>query len=246
MLISLLLPLAFASPSGEDLPAMAKNYGWATVASVVHSAASSDESLSEIHANLRGLGLDRLQIPVEVDPSLSSLSGLEPFTGCGWNQGVACSVTWPLAASPGERFVVKCFQGKTDLDIALPLVIVPPGSEQHPSTAHLQNVLPCWDAGGDRVRLVPLPSSEPTRALTGIEEREARLLLDPFAEALSRCAGSPPRALHLKQTAQGPSIIVREGQAEHVQGTACARRALEGLRALPEGASITLSLPLPW
>ena len=248
MLPLLFMTLAIASPESEDLPAMAKKYGWATVASVVHSSAASDRSLSEIHANLRELGLHRLKLPLSVDTQLKDLRGVGPITACGWNQGVACRLDLPAGTPKKESFQARCRRGSTDLDLPLPLIFDPAPSSESAGVAHLQDVLPCWDAGGDNVRLVPVQTEAPasTEQLDGLSRDEARLLLKPFAEALNTCAGTPARELRIADTGDRPSVLVFEGEAEHVQGTACARRALSELRAVPEGASIHLSLPLPW
>ncbi|TVQ94944.1 MAG: hypothetical protein EA397_00380 [Deltaproteobacteria bacterium] len=246
MLTLLFLTLASASPESEDLPAMAKKYGWATVASVVHSSAASDRSLSEIHANLRELGLHRLELPLNVDPGLKALRDVGPITACGWNQGVACRLDLPAGSPKKNLFEARCRRGETDLELRLPLVFDPAPTPDSAGVAHLQDLLPCWDAGGDNVRLVPVPPQGPTLRVEGMSSAEARVLLQPFAEALEACAGEPPRELRITDAGERPSVLVFVGEAEHVQGTACAQRALSELRAVPDGALIYLSLPLPW
>lgn len=245
LLALLLLPAAAAEPPppSEDLPAMARRYGLTTVAAVAHSASNGDLTIQQVHTTLRELGLDRLQVPVTVDPALSPLQGVGPVTGCGWNQGVTCALALP-AGSP-TRFLALCHgdDGPID-DVTLRVVADPEPSRDTPGVGHIDDLLPCWSAGGTRIHLTATPQgSDRPIVREGWPATDARRALAPHRAALDDCASRDGLHLELSRTGgEPPQIVVREGPREDVQATTCARRALAAVE-LPAGA--TLSIPLP-
>jgi hypothetical protein len=230
----LLLAPALAQQGGEDLPTMARKYGLSTVAAVVRSASGGDVTPSQVHASLRSLGLDRVAMPAQVAPGARGLSGVGPISGCGWNDGVYCAVTLP-AGAPAE-VVARCVGKRTPLDLSIPVVVDPPPTAEAAGTAHLGDMLPCWEAGGARVP--PAPELAPAR-FEGWTEAAARAALAPVAEALAAC-GRPNHRLVIERPTEAPAeLTLREGGREDLQATACARRAVgAALDAAPVGATV--------
>ncbi len=243
LLALLLAAPAHADPAGEDLPTMARKYGLGTVAAVVRSASGGDVTTAQVHATLRALGLDRVTMPVVVDAAWPA-EAPGPVTGCGWNEGVFCAVALPpgAPAAPAARCVGK----RGPLDVAVPLVVDPAPTAASPGTAHLGDLLPCWEAGGVRVSLAPPPPPvvAPPR-FDGWTEAGVRAWVAPFAIVLADCGRSSYR-LTIARPGGGPAdVVLRDGGLEDVPATLCARRAAGGaLDAVPAGADV--DVPAAW
>lgn len=224
---------------------MARRYGLVTVAAVAHSASNGDLTIQQVHTTLRELGLDRLQIPVTVDPDLSALQGVGPVTGCGWNQGVACALSLP-AGSP-TPFLAHCHAEDHRIDdVTLRVVTDPEPSRDTPGVAHIDDLLPCWSSGGTRIHLaLPPKKADHPIVREGWTAADAHRALTPHRAAIDDCAGRDGLHLDLSRTRGGPpQIVVREGPREDVNATACARRALATVE-LPVGAILSIPLPAP-
>lgn len=235
LLVLLLSATAQADPAGEDLPTMARKYGLGTVAAVVRSAAGGDVTTAQVHATLRDLGLDRVTMPVVAEGGVA-VPG--PVTGCGWNEGVFCAVALPPGAPAAPR--ARCLGKRGPLDVAIPLVVDPPPTQATPGTAHLGDLLPCWEAGGVRVSIAPPPPPvvAPPR-FDGWSEAGLRAWLAPFAERLADCGRSSYRVTIQRPVGAPADVLLRDGGLEDVPATLCARRAVgAALDAVPAGADV--------
>ena len=251
----MLLALLLASPAsaGPDLPEMAEKYGWSTVASVVQAATTGDVSVSAAHAQLQELGLDRVRVPVRVDPALGDVGELRVLTGCGWNTGVTCALTLPAGSRVPLAWTPRCANAQGIVDssfIGEPLtaVVDPKPTDTTPGTAHIGDVHTCWLAGGDRVQLVPVgakPKPRPTLLATrGLPEADATQLLDTHGPALAACmAGHGVIELKFGDGELTLARVLRDGRVQEEE-TECVTKVVTGATvAAPGAATIKLVVP---
>lgn len=252
MLLALLLPVT-AAAGPPDLPELARKYGWSTVASVVQAATTGDVSVSDAHVTLKQAGLDRLDVPVVVDAALTPVGTLGPLTGCGWNQGVTCSLSLPPGTQRPLAWRPRCGDAKGIVDSAfigapLTVVVEPRPTAETAGTAHIGDLQTCWLAGGDRVRLVPVGAAPPPRptllSFAGVSERQARILLDAHGARLAECLqGHGVLTLVFADGVLTSVRVIRDGGVQQDE-TACAAASLEGVTvAAPGAATVELVAP---
>jgi len=220
-----LLALAVPAAAQEqpDLQAMQQSYGWRTVATVVDATTQGDISLSQAHDALAGMGLDRLRVPLKGAP------GLGPLTDCGWNQAVVCKLDLPAGSTPPP--VLACASGAGPVpDVSLRLVVSTEPTDSSPGQAGVEDLLPCWRQGGDRV-VAAEPPPPPTPDLAGLHVTgpgadAARAALSTHAQALNACG---PGTLTWSTDADGRHEILRldsDDQDRRRAGTACVQGVL--------------------
>lgn len=244
LLLMLLTTPALAEDVGEDLPTMAKKYGWETVAIVTRSAYQGDATRGDTHELLEQLGLDRVRFPV-ASPVKTIGTAL---TDCGWNDGISCRLDLAAGAPTQHQLRVACHRGEEPLPVDLSLVTAVDPRPDTPGEAWVSDVAACWAAGGDRLHVSPIevqpPSVQPSFAASGGS------LTPPLLRALEQRAGPVvacgPGIVHAS-VEDGRLVTAsarRDGQ-EAPDLARCVLTALDGLEAsLLDGPSeVVVAIP---
>jgi hypothetical protein len=218
-MLTLLATLTLAEEP-TDLPGVARAWGFGSVAVMVRSANQGDRSLSDVHARLASMGLDRVVVPVEVDKGLAWV-GVKSMSGCGWNQGVTCRLDLPPASGDERTLTAVCSNRKGKIDVPLSLVTDPAPGPATPGVAWIADLLPCWEAGGDRVRLVPAVAMPAFTVL--INEGYEAAALTAWLAARGPALGGCGVGLALVHGEAGLSVK-RDGKVD-AAATACVKAA---------------------
>ena len=227
---------ALAEEPTTDLVQMKDAYGFRTVATVVQASTQGDVSLSEAHVALDELGLGRLKVPVERGSASLAL------TACGWNDAVVCKLDLPAGQRAPEA--LACVGGRTVIaDVpALSIVVTVEPTDTTAGEAWVSDLLPCWRAGGDRVRIVRKPGATVPLEVTaeGPAAEAATEALAPLADALRVCG---PGTLVWETDDNGRPNVIRVDQAGgvHKPRTACVQDVL-GKEKLPGAVKLTAEL----
>jgi hypothetical protein len=246
-------PTSAPTDSTPTLVSMARQYGWGTVASVIQANTTGDVSVSDAHERLEGLGLDRLEVPIRVDPVLGELGPLGPLTGCGWNDGVTCGMALPAGTRLPLGWVPRCASRSGPVDthaVGSPLVAVvePRPTADEPGKVYIGDVHTCWLAGGDRILLAPVGAAPPPRPVLlgseGVEEAQGQAVLDIHSAALAACMhGRGVITLDFDDGALSGVRVLRDGLVQEAE-TACVRTVVDKVTVRAAGrARISLVVP---
>lgn len=223
-LLLITLPATAAEPT--DLAGMQRAYGWSTIATIVSATAHGDLSNADAHAQLAQLGLGTLVMPVRGAWTEASL------TDCGWNEAIVCRLEIP-ASTPVPEALACTRRGQHLLDVNLRLTVATPPRGNAPGEAWVEDLLPCWRAGGTDVKVIPAAKadlSKVTIEATGASAREAIERVRTHFSLLQQCG---PGRLVWSTDPDGRATILKvddgAGQARQ-PGTSCAQDVLGKVR----------------
>lgn len=236
----LLLGGSASAGAPTDLVGMQQAYGWRTIATIVSTTASGDLTTAEAHQRLADLGLDRLRFPVRGHTPGAVL------TACGFNDAVVCRLDLPAGSEPPPA--LSCARrGEHLLDVPLRLTVAEPPTAKAPGVAWVEDLQPCWRAGGTEVRVIPRPRPDDGQLsveATGPAATQAIDRVRTHATLLLACGAG---RLVWRTDADGRAEVVKIAAADDSAlqpATQCAQDLLARVR-LDGAVSLTARLPEP-